>query len=111
VGRVYVLLAIVAAALGGATAAGGDLPELAGTVGPEFKIDVADASGKHVDEVTPGDYVRLVHDRSESTTSSSGGKSTGERLANDGGVRREIRRSRSTSSSASTATRAHRTSR
>ena len=80
-GRVFVLLAIVAAALGGATTAGGDLPQLVGTVGPEFKIDLADASGKHVDEVTPGDYVLLVHDRSDIHNFVLGSKSTGERLA------------------------------
>jgi hypothetical protein len=81
VGRVCVLLAIVAAALSVAAAAGGDLPELVGTVGPEFKIDLTDASGKHVDEVTPGDYVLLVHDRSEIHNFVLGSKSTGERLA------------------------------
>jgi hypothetical protein len=37
---------------------------LVGTVGPGFTIDLADASGRHVDEVPAGHYTFVVHDLS-----------------------------------------------
>ena len=57
------------------------MPQLVGTVGPGFTIDLTDPSGKHVDEVEPGDYELLVHDRSEIHNFVLGSKATGERLA------------------------------
>jgi plastocyanin len=61
--------------------AGADVPRLIGTVGPGFTIDLADASGKHVDTLVAGRYELLVHDLSDIHNFVLGGKSTGERLA------------------------------
>lgn len=58
-----------------------DLPLLVGTVGPGFTIDLADASGKHVDELVAGRYTLVVHDLSDIHNFVLGSKRTGERLA------------------------------
>ena len=79
--RGYILLALALLGLAGSSTAGGDLPQLVGTVGPGFTIDLGDATGKHVDEVEPGDYELLVHDRSDIHNFVLGNKATGERLA------------------------------
>jgi hypothetical protein len=39
--------------------------KLAGTVGPEFTITLADSSGERVTQLDPGEYEVEVHDRSE----------------------------------------------
>lgn len=55
------LLAVCAAAvLAGPTSA--DDPQLVGTVGPGFTIDLADASGAKVSHLDPGTYGLTVHD-------------------------------------------------
>jgi hypothetical protein len=58
-----------------------DLPLLVGTVGPGFTIDLADANGKHVDELVVGRYTLIVHDLSAIHNFVLGSKRTGERLA------------------------------
>jgi hypothetical protein len=58
-----------------------DLPMLVGTVGPGFTIDLADATGKHVDELIAGRYTLLVHDLSNIHNFVLGSKRTGDRLA------------------------------
>jgi hypothetical protein len=58
-----------------------DLPLLVGTVGPGFTIDLADATGKHVDLLEEGSYVLLVHDQSDIHNFVLGKKETGERAA------------------------------
>jgi hypothetical protein len=79
--KLVVLAAILPAALvlsGSSTA--DDLPVLVGAVGPGFTIDLADASGKHVDELVAGRYT-LVHDLASIHNFVLGSKRTGERLA------------------------------
>jgi len=78
------LIAIVLIPLGLAFAPAStaeDLPLLVGTVGPGFTIDLADANGKHVDELVAGRYRLLVHDLSDIHNFVLGSKRTGERLA------------------------------
>src|SRR3954453_23312749 len=60
------MLALVVAGLAFAAApcSSADLPQLIGTVGPGFTINLTDANGKHVDAVTAGRYELLVHDLS-----------------------------------------------
>jgi hypothetical protein len=70
------LLALLPAAGGRAQA-----PQLIGTVGPGFTIDLTDASGKHVDVLTAGRYELLVHDLSDIHNFVLGKKETGERPA------------------------------
>jgi len=57
------------------------LPLLVGTVGPGFTIELADATGKHVDLLKEGDYTLLVHDQSDIHNFVLGKKETGERAA------------------------------
>ncbi|HEY3183176.1 MAG TPA: hypothetical protein VGJ77_10095 [Gaiellaceae bacterium] len=59
--RVLLVLAALAL-LPGAARADGNV--LVATVGPGFTIDVADASGKHVDSLPAGRYTLVVHDLS-----------------------------------------------
>jgi plastocyanin len=40
-------------------------PQLVGTVGPGFTIDLLDASGAHVTHLDPGTYSLTVHDRAD----------------------------------------------
>jgi hypothetical protein len=61
--KVVVLAAV--AALAAADTARSDSPLLVGTVGPGFTIDLADASGKHVESLPSGHYSLLVHDLSD----------------------------------------------
>ena len=77
-------IAILAALLlltfaGGSTAQ--DLPMIVGTVGPGFTIDLADANGKHVDELVAGRYQLVVHALANIHNFVLGSKRTGERLA------------------------------
>jgi plastocyanin len=58
---VIALLALIALCPGAARADGN---QLVATVGPGFTIDVADASGKHVDSLPAGHYTLVVHDLS-----------------------------------------------
>jgi hypothetical protein len=58
-----------------------DPPQLVGTVGPGFTIDLADANGTHVDELVAGRYTLLVHDLSDIHNFVLGSKRTGARLA------------------------------
>jgi plastocyanin len=60
--RILLGLAAALALLPGAARADGNV--LVATVGPGFTIDVADASGKHVDSVPAGRYTLVVHDLS-----------------------------------------------
>jgi plastocyanin len=58
--------ALAAAAVAAAlfvTGSGAADPQLVGTVGPGFVIDLVDASGAHVTHVEPGTYTLTVHDR------------------------------------------------
>ncbi|HKP18981.1 MAG TPA: hypothetical protein VJT84_10905 [Gaiellaceae bacterium] len=79
--RLVVLAALLPLLLGFGGSAGDDLPRLVGTVGPGFTIDLADANGKHVDELLAGKYELLVHDLSDIHNFVLGSKRTGERLA------------------------------
>ena len=63
---------------------GAELPQLVGTVGPGFTIDLADASGAHVATVPAGRYELLVHDLSEMHNFVLGSKATGERFVDSG---------------------------
>jgi hypothetical protein len=75
------LLVLLPLALGTAPGASGDLPKLVGTVGPGFTIDLADATGRHADVLTAGQYELLVHDLSAEHNFVLGSKTTGERVA------------------------------
>jgi hypothetical protein len=84
-GRLLAAVAVLALAMFAVGSAGGeDLPRLVGTVGPGFTIDLADASGKHVDQIPAGRYELLVHDLSEMHNFVLGSKSTGERYIDTG---------------------------
>jgi plastocyanin len=78
--RIWALL-LLPLALGTAQGAVGDVPKLVGTVGPGFTIDLADASGKHVDVLPAGQYELLVHDLSAEHNFVLGSKTTGARIA------------------------------
>src|SRR5690242_17523885 len=78
--RVVILTGVLLLTLAGSSTAQ-DLPQLVGTVGPGFTIDLADANGKHVDELVAGKYTLLVHDLSDIHNFVLGSKQTGERLA------------------------------
>jgi plastocyanin len=79
--RRILLVTLLPLALGTASGARGDLPKLVGTVGPGFTIDLADASGKHVDVLPAGQYELLVHDLSSEHNFVLGSKTTGARIA------------------------------
>ena len=71
------LLALVAVGLAfAAPGSSADLPQLVGTVGPGFTIDLTDAHGGHIDVVTAGRYELLVHDRSAEHNFVLGSKTT-----------------------------------
>jgi hypothetical protein len=78
--RIWALL-LLPLALGTAQGATGETPRLVGTVGPGFTIDLADASGKHVDVLPAGQYELLVHDLSSEHNFVLGSKTTGARIA------------------------------
>jgi plastocyanin len=78
--RAALLAVILLFALAGSSTAQ-DLPQLVGTVGPGFTIDLTDARGKHVDELLTGRYQLLVHDLSDIHNFVLGSKRTQERLA------------------------------
>ena len=78
--RIAVPAATLLLTLAGGTTAQ-NLPVLVGTVGPGFTIDLADAKGKHVDEVVAGKYTLLVHDLADIHNFVLGSKRTQERLA------------------------------
>jgi plastocyanin len=75
------LLTIVALALVAGRGEGAETPRLVGTVGPGFTIDLADASGAHVNSLVAGRYELLVHDLSDEHNFVLGSKATGQRLA------------------------------
>jgi plastocyanin len=81
--RGWLCLAILPLGLLG-SGGGRAVPQLVGTVGPGFTIDLADATGKHVQIVDAGRYELLVHDLSDIHNFVLGSKSTGERLADTG---------------------------
>jgi plastocyanin len=78
--RAALVTAVLLFAFAGSSTAQ-DLPLLVGTVGPGFTIDLADANGKHVDELVAGKYTLLVHDLSNIHNFVLGSKRTQERLA------------------------------
>jgi hypothetical protein len=78
--RIAILTAFLRLSLAGSSTAQ-TLPVLVGTVGPGFTIDLADANGKHVDEVVAGKYTLVVHDLADIHNFVLGSKRTGERLA------------------------------
>jgi plastocyanin len=82
--RRWISVVALLLALGASPAASEDVPQLVGTVGPGFTINLADASGKHVQIVDAGRYQLLVHDLSDIHNFVLGSKSTGERLADSG---------------------------
>src|SRR5436190_270755 len=77
------MLALVVAgfAFAAAPASSADLPQLIGTVGPGFTINLTDANGKHVDALTAGRYELLVHDLSPEHNFALGSKTANARLA------------------------------
>jgi plastocyanin len=64
-GRRTALLALGTAGLIVVGAAGAEGPQLAGTVGPEAVISLADAAGNRVTQLDPGPFELVVTDRSE----------------------------------------------
>ena len=72
------LVALVLAFLAAAPEADGPA-RLVGTVGPGFTIDLADATGNHVDSVVAGRYEILIHDLSDMHNFVLGNKATGAR--------------------------------
>jgi plastocyanin len=75
------LLTVLALALVAGRGEGAETPRLVGTVGPGFTIDLADASGAHVNSLAAGRYELLVHDLSDEHNFVLGSKATGQRLA------------------------------
>jgi Copper binding proteins, plastocyanin/azurin family len=63
---------------------GADLPQLIGTVGPDFTITLTDANGVRLETVTAGRYELVVHDRSDTHNFVLGSKATGERYIDSG---------------------------
>jgi len=78
------LSALGVALLAAGSASGEDLPRLVATVGPGFTIDLADATGKHVDNIPSGRYELLIHDLSPEHNFVLGSKTANERLADSG---------------------------
>lgn len=56
-----------------------DVPQLVGTVGPGFTIELTDAGGAHVHPLRPGRYEMVVHDLSDEHNFVLGHKETGRR--------------------------------
>jgi hypothetical protein len=79
--RRLVLLIPLAVLLAAGRGEGAETPRLVGTVGPGFTIDLADASGAHVNSLAAGRYELLVHDLSDEHNFVLGSKTTGQRLA------------------------------
>jgi hypothetical protein len=79
--RRLVLVIVLALALVAGRGEGAETPRLVGTVGPGFTIDLADASGAHVNSLVAGRYELLVHDLSDEHNFVLGSKATGQRLA------------------------------
>src|SRR4051794_20548688 len=76
------MLALVVAGLAAAApGSSADLPQLIGTVGPGFTINLTDANGKHVDVIRAGRYELLVHDLSAEHNFVLGSKTTNSRIA------------------------------
>jgi hypothetical protein len=82
--RKILLLVLLPVALGTSPAGGSDLPQLVGTVGPGFTIELADASGQHVDVLTEGRYEFVVHDLSNIHNFALGSVTTNTRLFTGG---------------------------
>jgi plastocyanin len=61
--RTSALAAVALAAAFFVTGSGAADPQLVGTVGPGYTIDLVDASGAHVTHLDPGTYTLTVHDR------------------------------------------------
>lgn len=59
------VLGLLLMALAPATSTADGLPQLVGTDGPGFTIDLEDANGKPVDTLVAGQYQLLVHDLSD----------------------------------------------
>jgi len=55
-------------------------PQLVGTVGPDFTIDLKDATGVHVQHLTAGTYDILVHDLSDQHNFVLGSKTNNTRV-------------------------------
>jgi hypothetical protein len=79
--RRLLLLILLPALLVAGRGEGAESPRLVGTVGPGFTIDLADASGAHVNSLVAGQYELLVHDLSDEHNFVLGSKTTGQRLA------------------------------
>jgi plastocyanin len=77
----FVLLPLV---FGSSPAAGSDVTQLIGTVGPGFTIDLTDANGKHVDVLTEGRYQFLIHDLSDIHNFALGSQTTNTRIFTGG---------------------------
>jgi plastocyanin len=75
------LLTVLALAFVAGRGEGAETPRLVGTVGPGFTIDLADASGAHVNSLVAGRYELLMHDLSDEHNFVLGSKTTGQRLA------------------------------
>ncbi len=78
--RVAVVLGLLVFALVPATGTADGLPQLIGTDGPGFTIDLTDASGKHVDTLVAGKYELLVHDLSDIHNWALGSQTTNVRI-------------------------------
>jgi len=82
--RRILLFAILPLVLGSSPAAGSDVTQLIGTVGPGFTIDLTDANGKHVDVLTEGRYQFLIHDLSDIHNFALGSETTNTRIFTGG---------------------------
>lgn len=78
--RAAVVLGLIALAFVPATSVAGGLPQLIGTDGPGFTIDLTDANGKHVDTLVAGKYELLVHDLSDIHNWALGSQTTNTRI-------------------------------
>ncbi len=78
--RAAVVLGLIALAFVPATSVAGGLPQLIGTDGPGFTIDLTNANGKHVDTLVAGKYELLVHDLSDIHNWALGSQTTNTRI-------------------------------
>jgi hypothetical protein len=78
--RTAVVLGLLVFTLVPATGTADGLPQLVGTDGPGFTIDLTDANGKHVDTLVAGQYQLVVHDLSDIHNWALGSQTTNTRI-------------------------------
>jgi len=78
--RIAVVLGLLVLAFVPATGTADGPPQLVGTDGPGFTIDLTDANGRHVDTLVAGQYQLLVHDLSDIHNWALGSQTTNTRI-------------------------------